>query len=359
MARHDSNIDPFNAGEPTLPWDGSTEESTPATESGYEAPDDHYDSPVKTEDDYQAPETEEGASKPAESKPGSTPTPKSKWAEDNAGSRRRSRDAENPAPTAAPKRRFPRWLIVVIILVLFNAGGGMLDGIGSLFDSATDAVDKTFDFQLSDAPSNDSDDAAADAGSEDSGSPSSNGDEQQGPKISVEQARSLAESALKELPNDADIKAQMAQKLDETIQSGLRYTSQELGVDTSAYAGWLFSNATYTFTHGYVFDTNDPPTAPLYFSATAPKKIEVFNQAIYNTRDYFVSQKIAYWNQDKPLPTLTDEQKAHVQQLFAAPQAPYPTDTYDSFRVELVYRDGSWTVDKEKLMQSVRSLFLL
>lgn len=74
MARQDSNIDPFNAGEPILPWNDSAQLHD---EDGCVFDDQPYNAPSKRQDDYEAPassadqapkETSRGSKKRRESR---------------------------------------------------------------------------------------------------------------------------------------------------------------------------------------------------------------------------------------------------------------------------------------------------
>lgn len=350
MARNDSNIDPFNAGEPSLPWDdpSALADERGRDAGGYEAPQDSYDGPVKTEDDYQAPQVNTEDDVP---KPDSSREQERRRAASSSGPRSHTgTSASSPNPVARPKRK-SIWFIIILICAATGFGSEVIDQVSNGFDSFF-GESSTSDNEngAESQPASDSA-SAADTKGTDKDADSSR-------KLSEKQARKIAQDRLDELANDTEVKSWIASALSQKIQKSLAYSADELGIDTNAYAAWMLENTSFEFTKAYVFDTASNPSASLYFNASAPSTSDVFNQSCYDAQEYFMNQKIYYWDGRDKLPAPTDEQKTQVQSLFTARQQD-PKLATTSLNIELIYRDGAWTVDNGSLQRQLQSVYLL
>lgn len=144
MARrkqHDAQVDPFTAGEPTLPWDepgvfdGLFNGIEPETCILDGSP---YDGPTKTRDDYEAPSADDTAD---DSRREQSPSPSE--ARERKRQMQAERTAARRAAKAAPKdKRGPSPLgktvrAIAIFVVLANVLPALFYSIGGLFSDLT------------------------------------------------------------------------------------------------------------------------------------------------------------------------------------------------------------------------------
>ena len=298
MARQDSNIDPFNAGEPILPWNDSAQLHD---EDGCVFDDQPYNAPSKRQDDYEAPassadqapkETSRGSKKRRESRRSSSTASTSSSSSSKATVDTLKKQAEVAARARAASREgkgrrrvLPR---VIVILIVFSVIGTGLDMVGSIIDNIFSS--------RSDSSSYDSSyDSSSDTSKED------------------EQAQQNAASSA------ADSYIGAKKWLESNMPYMTGYDVAGSGIDEEAWADWFLNSVSFTKADAYVYASygdNNPAEASVTYDATCPDVYNVYDAFSSAAKDYLYEQGVPYYN-DNP-PALAEDQKAHLRELFAA-----------------------------------------
>lgn len=272
MARrtvNENDIDPFNAGEPIMPWDDPAALHDDASSCAFdETP---YQAPSKRADEYVSPE-----------KTTSTQTA------DAAGQRRskRARKAERKvAVEAARKRgasvrparstggrdakRSPLRTVILLIVFISLASsllGGLVSCIDDTVEHLSDRVESIFD-------------------STEESSATRTDDYEPTPQteFSDDEAaiRDLVFARLDSLGDDARWRGSARAKLDERLDSYLGYSSTELGIDGDAYVDWLLAHLSWSCSAAFAFDDE----GSVYVDLTSPDAYEFFDELSDDTHD--------------------------------------------------------------------------
>lgn len=397
--KHDAQVDPFTAGEPTLPWDESPSpfgENDQAVEECAFG-DEPYDGPTKEPDNYNAPAVDEeqepvtsidpmylrelfSLSKNGEQDGGSKKTVRrrhrarankaggpSAHAGDsspvgasahavNSGSTRDS-DPVGPSASARASRRQDtkrraksnsgnrgtsktstsrRTAIRTIIFVILFFNVAPIACTGAI--SLLDAFDSRPSVDAShDEPAHTPSDN--DLSSDDTAeSPEESPDD-----IAKQKCLDIAAARLNEVSSaDGPERERIVAFLNTYFVNSLGYATEELGIDADAFAVWALQNFSYEIESCYVH--TDEGTAAVYFNVWCPSASTIANTAdeaifdrLYQEIDFFA---------DVPEP-LTDAQKDQVRALFAEALDDSWQDDPGFSCIDFVFEDGEWKADED------------
>lgn len=388
MARRDSNIDPFNAGEPILPWNDPTsfknDEPEPLSDASYQAP-------TKRADDYVAPQDDGPDTRRKSSTGGKASSSRSSARPARGTSRRGSSksgapstspfagsSASTPARAASPARdagptikaapssasqpgpvehkRSPLFAVIIVIIFLALMSGGVLDGIGGLLASFTGSAD----ISIGD-PSSSSDDSS-DSGSSEYVAPGYWGVDTDEKKI-----EEMAQGYVSENVDTEENRAAVATWFDEKSQESIGYSLDGLGVDAKAVSDWALGGLTFTKSSdskSYIFDgyEDTAPSGSVYFTVRAPNLYGCWSSFRSSVQDYLFSLGIKYYDSAAEKPALTEDQKAHVRELLQQAMDGAQPNEYDRYSVAVIYdgrkgeKGGKWTVDAAQFQKGVTNL---
>lgn len=351
MARQDSNIDPFNAGEPILPWNDSAQLHD---EDGCVFDDQPYNAPSKRQDDYEAPassadqapkETSRGSKKRRESRRSSSTASSTASTSSSSSSKATVDTLKKQAEVAARarvasregkgrRRVLPR---VIVILIVFSVIGTGLDMVGSIIDNIFSS--------RSDSSSYDS--------SYDSSSDTSKEDEQ----AQQNAASSAADSYIGAIPTTEEYRALAKKWLESNMPYMTGYDVAGSGIDEEAWADWFLNSVSFTKADAYVYASygdNNPAEASVTYDATCPDVYNVYDAFSSAAKDYLYEQGVPYYN-DNP-PALAEDQKAHLRELFAAALKNVKMNEGRFFILELTEdSDGTWKVDETTALKNYKS----
>lgn len=397
--KHDAQVDPFTAGEPTLPWDESPSpfgENDQAVEECAFG-DEPYDGPTKEPDNYNAPAADEEqepitsidpmylrelfslskngeqdggnkktvrrrhrtrankAGEPSASAGDSAPVGASAHAVDSGSTR--DSDPVGPSASARASRRqdtkrrakpnsgnsgtsktsTPRHAAIrTIIFVILFFNVAPIACTGAV--SLLDAFDSR--------PSVDaSHDEPAHTPSDDdlSGDDTAENPEESPDDIAKQKCLDIATARLNEVsPADGPERERIVSFLNTYFVNSLGYTTEELGIDADAFAVWALQNFSYEIESCYV--NTDEGTAAVYFNVWCPSASTIANTAdeaifdrLYQEIDFFA---------DVPEP-LTDAQKDQVRALFAEALDDSWQDDPGFSCIDFVFEDGEWKADED------------
>lgn len=318
LDRERSNIDPFNAGDPVMPWDEpqAIEDIGPAAgEPQLQSDKRGYQAPTKQQDDYEPQAYEEDAVA--------------------AGNLRKKVPSHEAAPgatahTTAPTKRSPNPKRLIIGIVVGMTALSLLVGfIGAAIDIVEDLVS---DATSSANPFDDSTDSY-DAG------PSVVIDEE-----SEQEIHDLVQAKLDSaLADTAGMNVRCIKVLNQCIESSLGYSAEELGLDTDAFSTWMQERISVEISGVYCYEDD---TASIYIDSSHP--------AIYRLTDSFTGRVGDYLN-GQSADELTDNQKARINKLFARTLDDLD-DTGSTVRLEAEKEDGTWQVDDDDFNTAVNQL---
>lgn len=397
--KHDAQVDPFTAGEPTLPWDespspfGKNDQAVEECAFG----DEPYDGPTKEPDNYNAPAVDEeqepvtsidpmylrelfslskngeqdGGSKktvrrrhrtrankagePSASAGDSAPVGASAHAVDSGSTR--DSGPVGPSSSARASRRQDtkrrakpnsgnsdtsktstsrRTAIRTIIFVILFFNVAPIACTGAI--SLLDAFDSRPSVDAShDEPAHTPSDN--DLSSDDTAeSPEESPDD-----IAKQKCLDIAAARLNEVSSaDGPERERIVTFLNTYFVNSLGYTTEELGIDADAFAVWALQNFSYEIESCYVH--TDEGTAAVYFNVWCPSASTIANTAdeaifdrLYQEIDFFA---------DVPEP-LTDAQKDQVRALFAEALDDSWQDDPGFSCIDFVFENGEWKADED------------
>lgn len=397
--KHDAQVDPFTAGEPTLPWDESPSpfgENDQAVEECAFG-DEPYDGPTKEPDNYNAPAVDEeqepvtsidpmylrelfslskngeqdGGSKktvrrrhrarankaggPSAHAGDSSPVGASTHAVDSGSTRdsgpvgpsssarasrrqdTKRRAKSNSGNRGTSKTSTPRRTAIrTIIFVILFFNVAPIACTGAI--SLLDAFDSRPSVDAShDEPAHTPSDN--DLSSDDTAeSPEESPDD-----IAKQKCLDIAAARLNEVSSaDGPERERIVAFLNTYFVNSLGYTTEELGIDADAFAVWALQNFSYEIESCYVH--TDEGTAAVYFNVWCPSASTIANTAdeaifdrLYQEIDFFA---------DVPEP-LTDAQKDQVRALFAEALDDSWQDDPGFSCIDFVFEDGEWKADED------------
>lgn len=340
MKRHDSNIDPFNAGEPSMPWDSPSEQDAPGAacefdEHGYSAPE-HVPSRRSSGMSADA-DGARAKSRTRSERPGTgaakTSTDATSPLASAAGSTAKRPRNKQEADTRRAKRKRRRIILIVVIIALFwGILGTVISCTIDLVDEANDSIVR-FDLDLD----------------SDFGQERDLTDEEQ-------DAYTAASIVLSNLDDIDAAHAIINEWFEKDVVSKTGFTCLDLGIDSDDYADWLLENTACEITDVYAFTGNDDPSddyASIYFNATIPDA-DSFQALFYDAfTDYRLAQGIAKGN------ALTQSQQEQIEELFESAMDNAEHESRDTGNLRLVYEDGSVHMTDSDLNSMLKSLYWL
>ncbi|WP_455137682.1 hypothetical protein [Thermophilibacter sp.] len=322
--RDGDQVDPFNAGEPELPWEepdalDADGEKGDGPDGADEGPRAEYaphgtpgGSPHKCADDYQAP-VARGGSYDAPSTDEAAPAPK--------GGRRRARERR---PRGCSGYGCAIAVVVVVLAISFGAlklVELITESGGSLGSYVSDNSDGTVV-----EPSDDTDRAALDA----------------------------ADAALADLladPASGELHDAVASYLDQRCTDRLGLTAAELGVDTDAWATLLLGEVSYRPDEAFTYDDG---TGSAWVYLTCPSAYDAFSEFYDAVWPYLDDEGLFDWGEPVG-ETLTEAQRAEVARLLRQAQGVDVTGTEMLRSYDVTYQGGAWVVDEGQVTESLRS----
>ena len=324
--RHGGQIDPFNAGEPDLPW--SEPEPIGARDVDVHGDDcaldeTPYDGPTKTRDDYSAPD----AHAPRAQRHDTGPLAPSRH---GAAERRGESETKGAAsPDGKGKRKHPIIKAVLIFIIAVNVLPLALAFLGGAFDEAEPAREE---------PSSAENEIAFEENGE-------LAQEAESACIAAVETRLDLVAA----PDGPD-RARIADFLDRLLKQGLGCTASDLGIDSQAFAELVASGFTYEVESCYAFSDG---TATVYFNSWAPSAGMIANTACQKIFDYLFIEN----DYDDTAPVdLTEEQKSHIRMLFAEAIDEQGEDTEGFSSIDLRLEGDSWVLDEDGAIEAVDTL---
>lgn len=337
----DSQVDPFNAGDPVMPGDEPWADDEPDPDEdafeaeNYEPHGEEGGTPHKAGDDYRAP-TKRGRAYDApsideEAAPGGGRPLGPEWqrAADEArgGARRRGRERSGCI------------VALVVALILFSSLGGLVmscvstvgEGISTGIGSVLDGDGVSFDDYVSDDEETDWHDTAD--------------------KSDLAAGREVERriDALLADPSSGELHERVASYLDGELAEREGYTAAQLGIDADAWATWVLSGVSWELSSVYTYDDG---TGSAYFDMTSPDVSAVIDES--GISSYLIDHDLSIWS-GQGTTQLTDAQRAEVRALWEAAME-QSEETSDSFLgVELIRVDGVWTVDEATLWDALDS----
>lgn len=293
MSRHhDSNIDPFNAGEPVMPEDTQPDDF-PGDACSFADKD--YSAPRKRPDAYRAP-TDNSPASVADNSPSVADkrTPRAWKAAFKArdGKTNQKPWASNHAKSSSSKTtgRRNKLAIFILIVFIFAVAGDLLES--TFFDESPFASfeDETFDHsrarQLDPSELDEEESTVYD----------------------------VARQTLSALQDNEDVRERICNNLSQELKNSYGYDVEDLGIDPTLYANKLLSNFTYQIESVYAFTDNEDPadnrgTAFFdYFVPSAYDFDETFHEEL---SEYLYDEGLSSANSQ-----LTDAQKERVREIY-------------------------------------------
>lgn len=293
MSRHhDSNIDPFNAGEPIMP-----EDTQPSDFLGDACSfaDKDYSAPRKRPDAYRAP-TDNSPASVADNSPSVTDKEthrawkaafKTRDGKTNQKPRASNHIKSSSSKTTGRRSKLAIFILIVFILVV---AGNLLDS--TFFDESPFAAfeDETFDHSRARQPD------------------PSELDEEESTVYDV------ARQTLSALQDNEDVRERICNNLSQELKTSYGYDVEDLGIDPRIYANKLLGNFTYQIDSVYAFTDNEDPadnrgtTFFDYFVPSAYDFDETFHEEL---SEYLYDEGLSSAHSQ-----LTDAQKERVREIY-------------------------------------------
>lgn len=341
----ESQVDPFNAGEPELPWDDPEplEEGEGVSYAPHGDPD---GTPHKSDDNYQAPTTG-GHSYDAPS----THEPRRRR---RAARRAEAREAEvrgveprglEESPVSGTSRLAARLRAVVAVVVTISILGSLASFAGALLSEGDD--DPAAPSGLSDVSSTVSSVSHLVSNGDDDGPA---GDEDADALAAREALGRRLEELLAD-PSGGEAHELLAGYLDDKLLSLTGYTCSELGVDPDAWATSTLERTSFSLDSAYVY--GDEATAYAYLSAPDANS---FVWDFYGSVSSYLSDNGLWGDYGYGEVALPDEgQRAHLASAFD--EALGRSEAGEGTLVSAYLTRGSdgWVVDEQDLASSLES----
>ena len=297
--RHDSNIDPFNAGEPVMPEDTQPDDF-PGDMCSFA--DKNYSAPRKRPDAYRAPSDDSAAGDAAH---GSNVAPKRTHPAWKAAFKA-SESKVSPKPQATSHaqsrsskktgRRNKLSIFVLIVFILVVAGN-LLDST-SFDESPFASFEETFSTY---------DDDTFDHSRANPLDPSELDEEDSA-------VYDIASQTLSDLQDSEDVRERICNNLSQELKSSYGYTAEDLGIDPAIYADKLLSNFTYQIESVYAFTDNDNSAdnhGTAFFDYFVPSTYD-FDETLHEE----LSEFIYHEGLTSAHGQLTDAQKERVREIY-------------------------------------------
>ena len=336
--RHDSNIDPFNAGEPVMPEDTlqddfSGDACSFANHSySYRAPTD--DSPAGAA----------GRDSNAASKRPSRPWRAAFKANSNKSNRKpRTVDL---TPSNSPKRAARRNKIAIVILALFILGTAG-DLLGSVLSDVS--LPPSFDNALFTYDEDSSSHSQAD------GLDPTELDKED---LAVYDA---TDQALSDLQDNENVRKRICDDFSQELESSCGYSAEELGIDPSPYADRLLNCFTYQIDSVYAFtdfDDSSDNRGTAFFDYFVPDTYDFAETLHEELNDYLYDEGLTSTHSE-----LTDAQKEHVREIYNNALDEIEDDdnesSYGSLEFDYDYSSKTFSLKQKSLDELIEAAFNL
>lgn len=347
--RRGNDTDPFNAGEPIMPWDDPT--STHDIDEcvfGGEA----YRPPAKPTDDYAPSAKRPNRSEQTATEDNRDRTKKAK----KTGRKNIVRQNKTSAKATASHttdsmaenlqqidhighkvHRGRRALIAIAaFIVAINLIGGFLASCTSLIVSiASDALDDV-DTHVSRTYSNDQDDDYGDM-VDDTNRES--------------QSKNAVEDYANELLSDTEeLDAAYSERLNERLKFDLGYTADELGINAQDYCEWARERTQFAIGNAYTYEK----ATFVYFDTEYPYLSELSEAFCDDAESYLDEEGLdGSYADDNHGDPLNDRQKEHMQKLFSEALSKMDETFGGSGCILLTEKDGEWVFDDDAFRQEL------
>lgn len=292
MAKRDSNIDPFNAGEPVSPWqDPESETRDDEGQEAYGAPH-HGDSTPKPPIGQMTGFASNNANGPKE--------PRTRRRSADSLKREMARQARaqrtrNKTPGSIARRIFKLILGILILFLLLSTGSSIASCAASLF-----------------TPSAPNEPYVIPAFEEDEDSPEA-------------QCLLLANTRMEHLllagtPEHAAVADRIAAAFTQRIENDFDLTPDELGVNPAIVAEWVIGSLIYKGVDTHAFPEADDPYASVYFDVEACSMMTMYYEFQSDLYDYLSEQGL-YLLDIKQGKELADAQKTDIADILQAAMA--------------------------------------
>lgn len=316
MAKRDSNIDPFNAGEPVSPWqDPESETRDDEGQEAYGAPH-HGDSTPKPPIGQMTGFASNNANGPKE--------PRTRRRSADSLKREMARQARaqrtrNKTPGSIARRIFKLILGILILFLLLSTGSSIASCAASLFTPS--APNEPYDIP---------------AFEEDEDSPEA-------------QCLLLANTRMEHLllagtPEHAAVADRIAAAFTQRIENDFDLTPDELGVNPAIVAEWVIGSLIYKGVDTHAFPEADDPYASVYFDVEACSMMTMYYEFQSDLYDYLSEQGL-YLLDIKQGKELADAQKTDIADILQAAMAETGSRE-SSMRVRLTLQDDTWKIDE-------------
>lgn len=341
----DSQIDPFNAGDPVMPvgepdpLDETAHADSTANEPSYAPHGDKDGVAHKPSDNYRAPTTG-GHSYDAPSI--DVPAPA---ANRHSGPERWRRVKASLAREAASGKRGGSGCAIAI-LVFFLIFGGLGDALAGCVSTLGERV--------SEGLSSVSDDSAPfDESALDAYNALKEHDwREYADELDLAAADAFEQrmDALLADPSADPATGFVTSALKERLEIWVGYDSTQLGIDAQAATAWALSGLTYQISGVYAFDDG---TATIYFDSKAPSLGALIDAAYDGISAYLTANDLGTWSGNPS--ALSDVQRAETSAIWeeALKDAKEFDESFTS--IELTCVDGVWTVDEASLEEALRN----
>lgn len=316
MAKRDSNIDPFNAGEPVSPWqDPESETRDDEGQEAYGVPH-HGDSTPKPPIGQMTGFASNNANGPKE--------PRTRRRSADSLKREMARQARaqrtrNKTPGSIARRIFKLILGILILFLLLSTGSSIASCAASLFTPS--APNEPYDIP---------------AFEEDEDSPEA-------------QCLLLANTRMEHLllagtPEHAAVADRIAAAFTQRIENDFDLTPDELGVNPAIVAEWVIGSLIYKGVDTHAFPEADDPYASVYFDVEACSMMTMYYEFQSDLYDYLSEQGL-YLLDIKQGKELADAQKTDIADILQAAMAETGSRE-SSMRVRLTLQDDAWKIDE-------------
>lgn len=318
--RHGEQIDPFNAGEPDLPWsepdpidareaDGHDGECTLDNGS--------YNGPTKVRDDYNAPDSQ--APQPQREGTGAGRRGPAK--------RQKGTEAQTAArPSGKDGRRHPFIKAALIFIIVVNALPFALALLGGTLDESGPEPSSPSSTESTSTPEDD-----------------------RGFTETAEHACiAAAEARLSRLTaKGSPDQARVSVFLDRIFEQGMGYTASELGIDADAFAELVTSRFTFEVDSCYA---SDDGTANVYFNSWGPSAGMIANTASQKIFNYLFIEND---RSNAATTELTEGQKDRIRALFTEAIDEQGTDNEGFSSIDLRLEGDSWVLDEDEAVETI------
>lgn len=295
MSRHhDSNIDPFNAGEPVMP-----EDTQPSDFLGDACSfaDKDYSAPRKRPDAYRA---------PTDNSPASIADKRAHRAWKAAFKTRDGKTNQKPRATNHTKSssssskttgRRSKLAIFILIVFILVVAGNLLDS--TLFDESPFAsFEETFSTH---------DDDTFDHSQARELDPSELDEEES-------TVYDVTCQTLSALQDNEDVRERICNNLSQELKNSYGYDVEDLGIDPTIYANKLLGNFTYQIESVYAFTNNEDPAdnrGTAFFDYFVPSAYDFDETFREELSEYLYDEGLSSAHSQ-----LTDAQKERVREIY-------------------------------------------